>query len=461
MGRALNADSPLPILRVDVHESGVRPRTGWLGCKMGEDVRFSTAELSSFCFAKWEPVVFDALLVAAVVEFCDRSQKRTVHRWTREFHVRIPVHQPGRWNHSHVSASLHDALSFLTGDRWAIEFVSRKSEHAAPIQSTFVLPVGSLAVIPFSDGMDSRAVAGLVGKALGNKLLRVRLGSKATNLEYLSRYGQPFASIPYNVQAGARTFVESSARSRGFKFATISGLTAYLSKAEQIVVPESGQGALGPSLVPVGQAYEDYRNHPLFTDRMETYFEALLSYRPRFEFPRLWHTKGETLREFVTECKDTETWARTWSCWQSARQVSVDGRKRQCGICAACMLRRQSVHAAGLCEGKQTYVWEDLSAPSFEQGAAKGFHQVTRALREYAIAGTLHLDHLAALGSSHAGEATLGLCAFQLSKSRKLSEENVGRKLNRLFTQHETEWRSFVKSLGRQSFVAGWAAHLQ
>lgn len=461
MARALEAESPFPLLRVEVHEPGVRPHKGWTACKIGENLKFSTEELASFCFAKWEPVVFDALLIAAVVEFCDRSKKRRTHFWAREFHVRIPVHQPRRWNSSKVSAALHEALSLLTGDRWLIEFVSRKNGQPPPAQSNFELPAGSLAVIPFSDGMDSRAVASLVGKAMGDKLLRVRLGSKAGDLESLTQYGQAFASVPYSVQGEDRAFPESSARSRGFKFATISGVTAYLSKATQVVVPESGQGSLGPTLVPVGQTYEDYRNHPLFTDLMEMYLEALFDYKPHFEFPRLWYTKGETLKEFVTECKDGATWKRTWSCWQSARQVSVNGHKRQCGICAACMLRRQSVHASDLSEVKETYVWEDLSASSFANGAAKGFNQITQALHEYAIAGTLHLDHMAALRSSEAGRAAIELSAFQLSKSRKLPENDVKAKLDRLLTQHEYEWRAFLKSLGRQSFVADWAAEVQ
>lgn len=461
MGKALEVESPYPLLRVEVHEPGTRLRSGWLSCKIGENVKFSTEELASYCFAKWEPVVFDALLVAAVVEFCDRAQRRATHHWAREFQVRVPVHEPRRWSRSKVSDALHGALAFLTGDRWLIEFVARRKEQLPPMQSSFVLPSGSHAVIPFSEGMDSRAVAGLMAKDLGDKLLRVRLGSKASDVDCLAHYGQPFASVPYAVHDGTRTFAESTARSRGFKFATISGLTAYLAKAEQVIVPESGQGSLGPALVPVGQAYEDYRNHPVFTDLMEAYLEALLQYRPRFEFPRLWYTKGETLKEFASECKDGQTWQATWSCWQSARQVSVRGHKRQCGICAACMLRRQSVHAAGLNEQKETYVWENLKPTLFEEGAAKGFAQVTRSLREYAIAGTLHLDHLAALRSSEPGRNAIDLCAFQLSRSRKLAEVDVKAKLDRMLVQHEIEWRAFMKSLGERSFVADWAAHVQ
>jgi 7-cyano-7-deazaguanine synthase in queuosine biosynthesis len=461
MGKAVRSDSRIPCTRIEVHESGTRIRAGWLPCKIGETLEFSTEELASYCFAKWEPVVFDALLVAAAVEFCDRSVKRATHCWARDFHVRIPAHDPSRWNNGQVSEALHEALSFLTGDKWLLEFVPRIHAQPEPLQSHFQLPNGSHAIIPFSDGMDSRAVAGLMSKTLGGSLVRVRLGSKRSDMESITRFGQPFASVPYRVHEGNRRFAESSARSRGFKFATISGVTAYLSKAEQIIVPESGQGSLGPSLTPVGQAYEDYRNHPLFTDTMEKYLGALFHHQPRFEFPRLWNTKAETLKEFVDKCPDGHTWEATWSCWQSARQASVDGHKRQCGICAACMLRRQSVHAAGLTERKENYIWENLNVPSFEKGAAKGFHSITRAFREYAIAGTLHLDHLAAIRSSAAGRSALALCAFQLSRSRRLPEEDVKAKLDRLLDQHEHEWAAFMKSLGKQSFLAAWAAHTQ
>lgn len=453
------AKSAYPVLHVEVHEPGGRTSSGWLSCMIGEHLHFSTEELSYYCFARWQPVVFDALLVAAAVEFCDRSQKRAVHHWAREFHLRIPVHELDRWNQGKVKKTLRDALSFLTGDRWYIEFTPRKVPQPVPDQSHFEISGTSHAIVPFSEGMDSRAVASLVAKELGkDKILRVRLGSKASDKESPTHYGHPFASVPYRVHEGSSSFTETSARSRGFKFASISGLAAYLTKASQVIVPESGQGSLGPAFVPVGQVYEDYRNHPLFMDLMESFLESLLEYRPRYYFPRLWHTKGETLRDFVRECEDGPTWGSTWSCWQSARQSSVDGHKRQCGICAACMLRRQSVHAAGLTENKESYIWENLGASTFEKGAATNFKGITNAMREYAIAGTLHLDHLATLRSSEAGRNTVDLCAFQLSRSQKLQEEDVSAKLGRLLDQHEREWRSFMNSLGKRSFLAHWVA---
>jgi hypothetical protein len=238
-------------------------------------------------------------------------------------------------------------------------------------------------------------------------------------------------------------------------------LAAYLAKASQIIVSESGQGALGPALVTVGQAYEDYRSHPLFTDRMERFLAALLGHQVRFQFPRLWYTKGETLATFIKECDGGSSWQGTWSCWQQTRQVSVEKKKRQCGICAACMLRRMSVHAAGLIEPEHTYVWEDLGAATFTDGAAASFprKKITDKLRQYAIAGSLHLDHLAGLQGSAANLQGLTLNAFQLSRSVGLPEADVRAKLDRLLTQHGNEWKGFVHSLGKNSFVADWAIH--
>ena len=449
----------IPCVQVDVVEAGTRARRGRTACEIDGDLTFSTSHLESYCLAQWEPVVFDALVVAAAIEFCDRLQRRHTQHWGRAIDVRIPVHDPDRWNARDVSLALKDALDFLTGDRWTVAFVARRMPAYVPHQFPFAMPGESCAVIPFSEGLDSRAVAGLMHKEMGDQLIRVRLGSKEFQpVIGASGMKQPFTSIPYRVKPKKGEFVESSVRSRGFKFSMVSGIAAYMVKADRIIVTESGQGSLGPALVPVGQAYEDYRNHPLFTDRMERLLKALFGHAVRFEYPRLWHTKGETLAAFVRDCADGPAWKTTWSCWQQNRHSSVSGRKRQCGVCAACFLRRLSVHAAGLKEVPETYVWENLSAPTFEGGAAPAFDRITKAQREYAIAGALHLDHLAALRRSPANKGTLDLAVSQLSRSRAIPEADVQASLTRLLVQHESEWMQFLEDLGPDSFVANWAA---
>lgn len=441
---------------IDVHvaEPGAREVKDFVRCEIDRNIDFSTDSLASYFFAQWRPEAYDALLVAAAVEFADRSRRRSTMRWDRDVRLRIPVHDVDLWRQASVSEALKDALDYLTGDSWAISFYARKRKAVRPEQSSFELPIDVEAVIPFSNGLDSRAVAGLKAQSLGQRLVRIRLSSKLQDSEGLKGRHLAFTKIPYEVKGD---LVESSARSRGFKFAVISGIAAFLSGAHTIIVPESGQGALGPSLVPVGQTYEDYRSHPTYTRKMERFFKALFGRDIQFEFPQLWKTKAETLKAFIDECGDS-SWTGTRSCWQQNRQVGVDGKRRQCGICAACMLRRMSIHAAGALEPREHYVWERLNVSTFEKGATAQFpeHLFTDKLRDYAIAGTLHLDHLAALRRASESRQ-LEIPAYRLANALNMERTAVRRNLQRLVTKHAEEWSSFVQSLGPRSFIADWA----
>lgn len=449
----------LPRLEVVVSEKR-RRADGRTSCVIGEHIQFDENKLLSYCFAEWKPVVFDMLVVAAAVEFCDRLQRRPAIRWSRDIHLEIPVHDKAHWDSPKVKGALLSALCFLTGDRWNVEFVSRKTPEVSRIQPSLSLPSGARAIVPFSDGMDSRAVAALSAQELNSAVIRVRLGSKNHDQPQKDGRPEPFTNIPYKVKSSERRFAESSNRSRGFKFSMIAGVAAYLAEVETIIIPESGQGALGPPLIPVVQAYPDYRNHPRFTERMEKFFAALLGHRVSYTFPRLWFTKGETLKAFATETSEGDDWNETISCWQQNRHVPVDGRKRQCGICAACMLRRLSVHAAGLSEPADRYVWENLSAAKFEDGVAKGFAKITPALREYAIAGTMHMDHLAGLADSQRYQSTIRRNAAQIAKAMGLTNEDAEMKLTSLLRRHRAEWHAFIESLGADSFIRQWAVNV-
>ena len=445
--------------RVHVVEQGTTARRRWVRCEIGENLQFDMGGLQTYCLGNWDERVYDAFVVAGAVQFCDHTKRRPSATWGRNFILRIPVHDPDHWNSAEVSSPLHDALRLLTCDRWQISFESRKTSALVPHPGNFNLPDDTAVIIPFSDGLDSRAMAGLMKLEHAHNVIRVRLGQQSWRGYENGSQSSHFTSVPYRIGYSKNCSVETSGRSRGFKFAVLSGVAAFLSGARDVVMPESGQGALGPSLVPVGQAYEDYRNHPLFTDLITTFLSALLGHTVRFAYPRLWYTKAETLDEFVAKCpEDGRNWDQTRSCWQGQRQVSVSRKMRQCGICAACMLRRMSVHAAGLSECKQSYVWEDLTTTRYEDGAAASFEnrKPNGAMYEYAIAGTLHLDHLAGILHSPASQAGLFRQVFLLSRSLGLPEEEIRAKLARLIRKHADEWKKFIESLGPASFVAQW-----
>jgi hypothetical protein len=136
------------------------------------------------------------MVLAAAIEFSDRVIKRPSRGWARRIAVRLPVHDPARWNGPAVPNSLYEALGFLTGDFWTIEFVKRSKTVRAPMRECLPLPRPTEAVIAYSDGMDSRAVAGPVSKSLGEKLVGVRVGSKAAGKPVVDGQLLPFAKVP-------------------------------------------------------------------------------------------------------------------------------------------------------------------------------------------------------------------------------------------------------------------------
>jgi len=444
------SDAVLPERKVVVCEPGGSRRDGWIECEINRNIRFSTKALESYAFSKWEPVIFDAMLVAASVEFADVSCRRPAWGWSRRLSIRIPVDDPNRWEAPAVKGGLRDAIEFVTGDHWSIGFFKRTGGLEDSVGDRFRLFPPSKAVLAYSEGMDSLAVAGLAKACLGDDVVRVRLGGKG---DAKNGSGTPFISVPYRVSAG-RQRRETTGMNRGFKFAMISGLAAYLTGANTIIIPESGQGALGPPLVSVGHAYPDYRNHPRFTRRMGRFLEALLEHPIRYHFPRLWHTKGETLARYVAIDGD-DAWRSTRSCWRDSRWSSVRRSRRHCGVCAACMLRRVSVHAAGLSEDPETYVCHDMSAATLESAVDPDFERLNTAYRSYAIAGVRHMDDLAQMANGRGRRRIVRRHAASLRgvfRSNGDSEE----RLVRLLECHADEWRRYLDSLGPGSFVKNW-----
>jgi len=416
--------------------------------------------LRSYCFAAWDPIIYDLPLVAATVNFCDWSFRRSALCWERAFDVRIPVHEPARWNDAAVLNALHRVLQLLTGDRWTIVFVARNRPYAPPAEQSLPISTNSRAVIAFSNGLDSHSVAGWFAAENGDdSLIRVRVGRG----DKTRPRKVPFTALPFKVRPAGNNH-ETSGRARGFKFAATSGLAASISNVSEIIVPESGLGALGPVLVRFNRMYSDFRNHPKFFRQMEVFLAALLSRHLTFKQPRLESTKGESLRAYLEHARIDHSAAavqalvETRSCWQNRHYVAVGDHKRQCGICASCMLRRLSMQVAGIEEPDDTYSWENLNAPDLVAAApVKYKDKIGPALKNYAIAGTLHLTHLARLRSSYDYADIAARHAREIADATGSDQTAVKRWLDEFLQRHEVQWRSFLARLSAGSFVKQWA----
>lgn len=416
--------------------------------KVGSHICFNASALDSFDVEGCKPVHYDMLVLCAAVEFADRHWKRPMG-WRRTLHVTLPAADPENWQKSEVLQSLHDVLNHLTGDTWQFTFVQAK--EPSPI-GTRQLPLDfgktKTFAVAYSNGLDSRAVSALSGDE--DEALCIRVAGSRQRRENGDSY---FTHIPFNI-SGYRGS-ESSFRSRGFQFAAVTAIASQLSNVTRIVVPESGQGALGPVLLPLYGVYADYRNHPTFFRKMERFIKALQGYQVRFEQPRLWSTKGETLSAFLRiPGKSGEHLMSTRSCWQTRRVVNV-GSKKQCGLCAACLLRRLSLHTAGVSEAPDTYVVFDLAASHVDDALSVIPQKADRDIMvEYGSVGMRHLQHLADMADL--SDDVLRPYASQIAAATENAYEETLKKLKLMLASHAKEWRAFLSAQGQQSFLNNW-----
>jgi hypothetical protein len=232
----------------------------------------------------------------------------------------------------------------------------------------------------------------------------------------------------------------------------MAGIAANLLEADRIIVPESGQGALGPWLKPVGSESPDVRSHPFFTASLSRFLELVFGRRIEHEHPQLWTTKGETLRELTAARLDNDWWM-TKSC-PRGRKVCVNNKLVQCGVCSSCLLRRQSLFAAGIVEDKESYLWANLSAPSLSEAAQFGARSTSTNDQRQAMCGTYDLATLGNLLRDD--DERIANASAEFAAQRGESVEEVATSIRRLLTMHQEEWRTFVAAQGCESFLNRW-----
>lgn len=416
--------------------------------EIGKDISFNPAILDTYRYDGWQPVHYDLLMVCAAIEFADRRYAHPSTHWSRPFHITIPVLELGVWQQPDVQSCLSDTLRHLTGDHWRFSFIS--TENASSNQHRQrPLPFGNSKqfAMAYSDGLDSRCVSGIYDK--GDIAVRVRISKSKDKIKYGDH---PFDLIPFEVKLRSQ---ESSVRSRGFKFAAITAIAGQLSGVSRIIVPESGQGALGPVLLPLHNVYADYRNYPTFFRKMERFIKTLFAYDVSYEQPRLWYTKGQTISTLLAQPdKSSEFILNTRSCWQRRWNVRVDGELRQCGLCAACLLRRMSMHSAGISEHHSTYTFEDLTLDSYMAAIPINSQVRPKEMIEYGSVGIRHLQQLADLAVQ--SDSTLRRHVVEIALASGASEQKTLNNMRKLLMQHAEEWRNFINHQGTKSFLHNW-----
>jgi hypothetical protein len=199
--------------------------------------------------------------------------------------------------------------------------------------------------------------------------------------------------------------------------------------------------------------------HPFFTAMLSRFLAKVFDRHIEHQHPQLWKTKGQTLRE-LKESGLHEGWWKTKSC-PRGRKVCMDHKRVQCGVCASCLLRRQSILAAGLDEAKDVYLWTSLSAPSLTLAATSGARNVGPSDERQAMCGVYDLAALANLSVTDSGNERIALASSQLRAHGGLQTDDPATDLRRLLDSHRSEWKTFVALQKSESFLHKWMEVLQ
>jgi hypothetical protein len=353
----------------------------WFDAKPASTISYEPAFLKGLAPSA---VACDLLRLGGAVYCTDKAVKRdgTPDAWTRELNLQVPVSDVALW--SSAQAELEKALSFLSGDRWSLEFVADTvpAPSAQPLVSDFD------GVSLFSGGLDS--LAGVIDLLESNQSLMLvghhdspLTDAKQTQLfQALQRqYGPDRVSLrrlylrPAPRRSGqARPLppggVENTTRSRSFLFfaAGIAVADALGSQAP-LYVPENGFIGINVPLTPARAGSLSTRTtHPLYMHRMQTAL-ALLGLDHAIENPYRLLTKGEALEASSDKKLLLSLAPQSVSCSHPEAPRWAKRAQGNCGYCYPCLIRRASLHRIG--RDTEPYAWDALSDASLLRRSSK------------------------------------------------------------------------------------------
>ena len=337
--------------------------------------------------------------------------------WTRDLELRVAVQDPEFWNSQ--SSAIHDALAFLTTDRWRVEF----SQGALPAMVEDPTRPDEECVALLSGGLDS-LVGAIDLVAAGKKPLAVSQvvrGDAEKQAEFAAALGGGLTHLQLNHNAHSPGAEENSQRARSFIFIAFGVLAAttvrrYLDgDAVPLYLCENGFIALNPPLTGTRLGSLSTRTaHPEFLGRMQGILDAA-GLRVKIANPYETLTKGEMLRGCADQAFLRANAARSTSCGRFQRFNYT-----HCGRCIPCQVRRAAFLAWGV-QDTTPYKFSALGKKDEDHARFDDVRSVAMALAQVQASG---LDAWvgSAVSSRHIRnvEALLNLVSRGLHELREL-----------------------------------------
>lgn len=347
------------------------------GDRARSTVQYNSAFLSGLAPSS---VARDLFRLGGAVFCADKSTSRdaTDDFWTRDIELEVPVSDVPLWEAA--SPRLHEALTFLSGDRWHVRFGPLPETHATAVQETVHFED---AVSLFSGGLDS--LAGVIDLLeAGHRLVVVgHHDSPLTDNRQVAlfnelrcHYGPDHvtqrrlllgraAPRPEQRRPLSAEEPENSQRSRSFLFISAGIAVAdALGAGTPLHVPENGFIGINVPLTDARAGSLSTRTtHPYFIDRMRALLAGVGLAHPLNNAFRL-QTKGEALAGSANLPLLTRLAPESISCshpeWARLRHMA----QGNCGTCYPCIIRRASMHFIGE-DRTDDYTWDVLEDENF------------------------------------------------------------------------------------------------
>jgi len=306
------------------------------------------------------------------------------------------VLEPEFWNGEEVREKLTECLDTVGGDGWQWSFVSDQRREFASYQPEFrFIDAPAPLVCLHNTGLDS--TAGLARRLRDRAveqtipvLVRHQTGQAGLALKQFQilqeHYGLRVGQIQ-PLMVGVRVYPskirplgvedeENTQRCRSFLFASVGGVVAAAMGASSVEVYESGVGAINmPLMAGMVGSKATKGCHPRFLCLMSGLMTLIAGRKISFVLPFLEKTKAEVVGTLAEEGLD-ELARSTVSCVHYPLRERIH---KQCGVCPACIFRRQALTLAGIEEPGDSYKYDIFGTPRQDTSVAANASEFLKA----------------------------------------------------------------------------------
>ncbi|MEO3945785.1 7-cyano-7-deazaguanine synthase [Gorillibacterium sp. CAU 1737] len=280
--------------------------------------------------------LLDLVDVMATI-FCNDITTERIINQRRKFDIVVPVANPDIWEEARET--LKELLLFVSKDHLNIKFT--KQDKRLIINNLPLRFGGFHNVSLLSGGLDSFCGAyrniesGLKSIYCGYKLNTFEQGKQDSIKEFVTR--RHTDSLLYFFKKLDIEKKEPTQATRSLLFLTLASVVAYANNVENVYIYENGILSLNP--VKNGR-FTTKTTHPrtiMLYNRLLSILEIKIKVWNPFQF----ETKGQILarlsKDFKNKIVDTHT------CSMSRQNRYIHEKKKQCGFCVPCILRKISL----------------------------------------------------------------------------------------------------------------------